>query len=67
MAQINDAQFAALRTQEYTGALPDMLHAYKAANNITTWHDFYVSQGFTSGHISDFALTFWAGGGVPTP
>ena len=61
MAQINDLMFAALRDAGYTGALADMRAAYLEDLGYGTMRELYVENGFESGHISDFALTYWAG------
>lgn len=61
MAQINDLMFDALRNAGYTGALADMRSAYLAELGYATILELYEANGFSSGHISDFALTYWAG------
>lgn len=53
MAQINDLMFEALRVRGYTGALADMVYAFKVANSITSWDAFLTAEGFTTGAISD--------------
>ena len=59
--QINDAIFSALRNAGYTGAAPDMLLKYLQDLGYATMLELYEANGFTSGHISDFALTYWTG------
>lgn len=61
MAQLNDAMFAALRGAGYTGALADMRTAYLSDLGYDSMRALYVANGFTSGHISDFALDYWTG------
>lgn len=61
MAQINDLMFAALRDAGYTGALADMRKAYLDELGYGTLRELYISNGWDSGHISDFAVTYWAG------
>lgn len=61
MAQLNDLMFEKLRAAGYTGALPDMRAAYLQALGYSTMSELYVANGFSSGHISDFALTYWSG------
>lgn len=61
MAQINDLMFAALRDAGYTGALADMRTAYLADLGYATMAELYAANGFSSGHVSDFAATYWAG------
>ena len=67
MSQINDVMFDRLRVLGYTGALPDMLAEYLAAQGVTTKRQLYEANGFTSGHISDFAITFWPTAPAPPP
>lgn len=62
MAQINTAMFNALRAAGYTGALTDMRRAFMVEQGFSTMRELYEAKGFTSGHISDFALEFWAAG-----
>lgn len=59
MAQVNDLMFTALRGNGYTGAVPDMLYAFKQANSITDWDTFLTAQGFTTGALSDRKLAYW--------
>ena len=59
MAQINDLMFEALRDREYTGALPDMLSAFKVDNEIESWDEFLTTEGFTTGAISDRKMAYF--------
>jgi len=61
MAQINDAMFSALRDAGYTGALADMRAEYLSDLGYSNIGELYAANGFTSGSISDFALTYWTG------
>ena len=67
MSQINDVMFKRLRELGYEGALPDMLDEYLAAQGVENKRQLYEANGFTSGHISDFAITFWPTAPAPTP
>ena len=53
--------FAALRDAGYTGALADMRAAYLSDLGYATMRALYDANGYSSGHISDFALTYWGG------
>jgi len=59
MPHINDLMFTALRDREYTGALPDMLHAFKVDNSIESWDTFLTAEGFTIGAISDRKMAYF--------
>ena len=59
-SQINDAMFDRLRGLGYTGALPEMLFAFLTAQGVSTKLELYKANGFTSGHINDFALEYWS-------
>jgi len=61
MAQVNDLMFSKLRTAGYTGALPDMLRAYLNDLGYANTRELYEGNSFTSGSVSDFALTYWSG------
>ena len=53
--------FAALRDAGYSGALADMRTEYLTDLGYENMREMYVSNGYTSGSISDFALTYWSG------
>lgn len=61
MPQINDLMFEKLRAAGYTGAIPDMRTAYLADLGYSNMRALYEANGFASGSISDFALTYWSG------
>jgi hypothetical protein len=45
--------FEALRARDYTGALADMLYAFRVAEGIESWDEFLTAEGFTTGAIRD--------------
>ncbi len=65
MTQQNDIRFEKLRALSYTGALADMLAAYKFDNGIISWPQWYPDQGYSQPHVSDRAMAFWEGLVVP--
>jgi hypothetical protein len=57
--QINDLMFVKLRALGYTGALVDMLDAYRQDNEIVSWYEWYGSQGQIQPQYNDRQWAFW--------
>ena len=57
--QVSDAMFKRLRALGYTGGVADMLSEYLADHGVATKRELYAANGFTRGHINDFAAGFW--------